>query len=1089
MCLSNIRRAVVLSFIIVVACHFVAPTSSFGQASTKGTITGTVTDPTGAVIPGAEITISNIETGFTRTITTDQSGNYTAISLDPGSYRVEVLVQGFQRAIRAEIRLAVQATAHADFELQIGQVSEEVVVEGREEILQTTQTSVAGLVTDQQILRLPTLTRRFTDLMRTQMGVVDPEMVNPEFGASGAGGFANGQRIDTNTFTLDGSNLNDPGFPGNAISTTRPIPLEAIKEYAVQLSNPDATFGTSSGAQVAMTTKSGTNDFHGSLFYSHRNNVFNAADFFNPSGEASPLKTHQFGFSIGGPIVEDKTFFFGTYEGFREGRGLVIGGNVPSEALLVQVPDDAAHGFLQSVMRVSYLKTPDVVPAGACAPPFTGLSAAGCTGRGTFTPTSDFVADTFLIRIDHQFSPNDRLYGRYYYTKNEGPSRYLFSPSGTSDFFSIKRNYNFLVSYDHIFSPTAANTFRASFYRPVTRFPPFGSRPELNQFGINGDDFHAADSLPFIIFAGTGMSLLGQFPIFPFARPQYEVQVNDDFTLVRGAHQLRFGIERYQIHLNETISNNLRPFLLFIGFGNPFFPVGVTDGNSLSLEQNIPVDPDNFQRGYRQINWGLYITDTHRVTNKVTFNYGLRWEYYGIPHERNGALHNLYQADSSGSPIPDVRITDFTNVVLAQAGDCSGCLNFFKKTYTNFQPRFGIAYQVLPKTVVRAGYSLIFNPWYYEQFNSVRFNAPETVSVLLNFQPFGTTATLASAVGAQNAYGVDPGFTPAYTQSWSLFIQQGITADSSFKIGYVGNKGTKLSQLLTPNFGASPSTPRPNSNFAIIDLMTTTGLSTYHGLQTEFLHRFSKGLIFQVNYTWAKSLDNASISHTVFGRDRIVPQNSFAPRDNYGPSDFDISHLLRGNWFYELPFGEGKPWAGSSNKVARTLLSGWNISGIFTVQTGHPFNILSGIDSNGDGNNNDRAVFLSGTVDQLLASGGDPAQYLSATVACPAGQPAGAVCTQSGVVLGGDYSLGAPIGRNSVEGPSMANFDLVLGKTTQLTETVRMEFKAEFYNAFNITNFQPPDPGPNQITSPTFGRILLTRTRPRELQFSLRFEF
>jgi hypothetical protein len=539
-----------------------------------------------------------------------------------------------------------------------------------------------------------------------------------------------------------------------------------------------------------------------------------------------------------------------------------------------------------------------------------------------------------------------------------------------------------------------------------------------------------------MILAGTGMSLLGQFPIFPFKRPQHEIQINDDFSLLLGAHQLKFGVERYQINLNETISNNLKPTTVFVGFGgNPFFPVGVTDANFLSSEQNFPVAPDNFQRGYRQTNWSLYVTDTHRLTNSVTLNYGLRWEYFGIPHERHGALHNLYQADAGGNPIPGKKITDITNVVIAQAGDCAGCLNFFKKKFTNFQPRFGIAYNIFPKTVVRAGYGLIFNPWYYEQFNPVRFNAPETISTLINFQPFGTRATPASALPEQNAYAVDPDYTPAHTQSWSLFVEQGLTSNSSFKIGYVGNKGTKLSQLLTPNFGASPSGPRPNPGFSIIDLMTTSGLSTYHGLQSEFVQRFHRGLSLQVNYTWSKSLDNSSISHTVFGRDRIVPQNSLTPRSNYGPSDYDIRHLFRGNWHYELPFGGGKPWLNSSNKALRTAVSGWNISGIFTVQSGHPFNILSGADSNGDGNVNDRAVFLSGTYDQLLASGGDKAQYLSPTVACPPGTPPGSVCTQSGVVLSGDYSLGSPSGRSAVEGPSMTNFDLVLGKITSLSRT------------------------------------------------------
>ncbi|CAN5839839.1 hypothetical protein BH18ACI4_BH18ACI4_01780 [soil metagenome] len=1063
--MSCIRMSLALLFCLA---SMLEPTRCKAQASSKGTISGVIVDAAGAVIPDAHVKATNIATNFSRETTTDSSGIFSILSVDPGTYRVEASAPGFSSSVIQTVGVAVQSIAEVKIELRPGDVTESVLISSEQEVLKTQDTSVSGLVSNQQISLLPTQTRNFADLMRLQPGVQDPQMANPEFGASGAGGFANGQRLDTNTFTLDGSNLNDPGFPGNAISTQRPVPLEAIKEFRVQLASAEAAYGTSSGAQVAMSTKSGGNDLHGSLFYYVRNDVFDARDPLSRRSQASPLKQHQYGFSVSGPVVKDKTFYFGTYEGYNQNRGLVIGGTVPTEALYSQIPNDAAHGFLSSVLRASYRVLPDVFVPGAL------------TGIATFEPTQESRAHTFLVRVDHTITPKDRIYGRYYYTDNKGVSIYLFSPSGTTDFLSLKKNQNFLLNYDRILSPKATNSLRASWYSPFTDFPAFGSRPELNQFGINGDDLDEADGLPFMVFPGTGLTLLGQFLILPFDRPQNIWQVNDDVAWQLGKHEMKMGGQYYRVVIGETISNNLRPQIVFVGLN------ALRTGTYNSLQQNFPVAPATFRRDYTNTNYAAYISDTFRVNQKLTLNLGLRWDYFGVPSEKNGFLHNVYEADASGNPIADKSPANFRNLTVAQAGDCSGCLNFFKQRFLLFQPRFGLSFKVFEKTVVRAGYSYMYNPFYYEQFNPVRFNSPETISTNLFNQPFGITPSLANISPIQNIYGVDPGLRPSSAQSWNFTVQQEITTNSTFTVAYVGTRSSHLTQLLTPNLGANvPQARRQNQDFAIVDFLTDSGFSNYHALQTEYLQRLSGGFSIQANYTFSKALDNSSIAHTVFGRDRIVPLDSFNPRLDYARSDFDLPHVFRVNFYYDLPIGSHgwKP----SNKFLSSLLSNWHLSGITSLQSGHPFSILSGIDSNGDGNVNDRAVFLQGTPNDLIISQG--VQYLSPRVPCPAGVTAGAVCTESGVIMHSNYALGAPSGRNIVNGPKFFGVDLTVGRDFKITESTRLQFRAEFYNALNHPNFRSPYPGPNQISSGSFGRSLTTRSNPREIQFALRYEF
>jgi len=526
--------------------------------------------------------------------------------------------------------------------------------------------------------------------------------------------------------------------------------------------------------------------------------------------------------------------------------------------------------------------------------------------------------------------------------------------------------------------------------------------------------------------------------------------------------------------------------VVFLGFtGTPW---ALDTGTYLSAQQNIPIEPDSFLRGYKQTNYSWYVSDVYRATRKLTFNLGLRWEYFGIPSERYGYLHNVYQADASGNPIEDAPITDVTNIVVAQAGDCSGCLRLFKRTLTNFQPRIGLAYELLPKTVLRAGYALMFNPPYFEEFNNVRLNPPETASSTLFGQPFGTFPPPVFGVG-QNLTAVDPSFSPSYTQSWSLTLQQQVTTDSSLSVRYVGARGLDLAQILSPNRGANtPSPLRPNPNYGVIDYLSTASFSNYHGMEVEFLHRFTRGLYLQANYTWAKSLDTASISHIVFGRAPIVSTNDASTGSDYGRSVFDVNHVFRVNLNYELPFGRGKPWGTTDNAFLNHLISGWVVSGIVTATSGFPFSILSGVDSNGDGEINDRAVFLSGSYNDLLnPDRNQPAnsQWLS-PLTC-AGTPL--ICTSAtGVQLTGDYSLGAPSGRDILSGPRTLNFDLTVGKRFPITEKVNLGFRAEFYNAFNITNYQIPY-GTTTIGAQNFGQILTTSLPAREIQFSLRLDF
>lgn len=1047
--------AILWVLLINLFCH--------GQASVTGQVAGVVEDPSGAVIPGAQITLRSHTTNAVRQTTTSGSGNYTFALVEPGRYQVRCEKQGFKTAIRREITVQTQSTAQVDFVLELGAMVTTVVADAREEVLQTRDATVSELVDTTKIEELPNPSRYFARFTELQPGVVQEGTPSTKYGGTGVGGFVNGMRLDNNTVTLDGASLDDPTFPGDGSGDTVHIPLDGVQEMRIVLSNGGPLVGTSTGGQINVTSRTGTNELHGSAFEYFRNEALNARDFFAP--EKTPFRQHIYGFSLGAPIVKDKHFVYGTYERYQRDIDVTITNFRPTPLLLSQIPGGPVFGFLREALDAAY-------------PPATpGFDPTQLLAEFTTTLPRILRDHIFLIRTDHQLTENDKLFFRAFFVDSfidaSGFSRDF--PTDTSGFLLTPRNTNFVGGYTKIINPRQVNEFRASIFRLRNNLFGKPTPPALVDLGFNPDST-GPGGFPFFIPAGTGLPLLGQIPDFPIDRFQNVYQLSDTYTIQHGAHSIVLGADFYRAIANSTLNTALRPITLFVGFGEPFgFGVpGLTSGLFLLQQQNFFINPERAVRGLRRTDWAFYVGDTWRIHPRVTLDLGLRYEYFGRVGDDNPELmNNLYQADSSGNPIPNVPISDITQVALHQVGGDGG-FPMHRRNANNWGPRLGIAFRVLDNTVIRAGYSIFYSKPYFEQFNKNRFNPPFVVSTTIFFQPFGSAGDPLTNGDIPNVTGVSPGWKTPSVQNYNLTIEHEITPDMTVSAAYVGSVGRHLSILRNPNLGDAPAGPRPNPNFGIIDLLDSVGVSSYNSLQLQVAQRLRNGLSFQVNYTFAKSLDIRSLAHATLGRDEVVPSDDSNLRLDYGRSDFDITHSFKTNFHYELPLGPGKPWGSSWSGITRHLFADWAVSAIGNIRSGFPFSVYSDQDLNGDGIVQDRAPIIGDAQDIVI---NQDLQYLDPNAI--------------GTVILNDPSL-PPSGRNIFSGPGFHVWDLAIAKKFNLSERALLDFRTELLNAFNHPNFQAMTlTEGNSVAAGGggFGRIIRTAADARIIQFSLRLSF
>lgn len=1023
------------------------------------TILGVVKDSTGAVVPDANLTARNVDTGQTRTTVSGGDGSYRMPALPVGNYSVRVEHPGFQADVRSGLTLTVSQEVVANFALQVGAMAQTVSVTADAPLVNTTTGSLGGLVNEQKVAELPLNGRNFIDLTLLQTGVALDKNHTGTGPASGTWYSSNGAPPRSNTFLLDGAIMGNAYAASAGSVSGSSLGIEGIREYRVVTNFFSAEYGLTMGSQMLIVTKGGTNSFHGSLFEYLRNSALDARNFFDYKTVAirrrlPEYQRNQFGGSLGGPLKKDKTFFFATYEGLRQRLGVTTVDDVIPPA------SKADGGLVQQI-------APAIKPLLALFPD-PNLP----NNRFTYPFSQPTGEDYGQIRADQNFSTHDNAFVRYTVDDNQ-----ITYPQSYPQFFGIRssRNQFGTLSENHVFSPSLLSSFRFSFSRTAFRS---ASSP-----GFLGPQFSFIPGAQMGTISIGQVTMLGPDATTPGNVIQNILTWSDDVFYTRGRHSLKLGtlINRYRIYLANP--NNYRGALSFANIQN--FLLGQATSYTAQTPGSIS------DRTYSYSTVGFYGQDDLRISSRLTLNLGLRYEFLTQPQEVRG----------HGAALRDVQHDAKTTLGPP----------FKNPSLKNFSPRFGFAWDVQGdgKTAVRAGFGLLYDiATFGSSLNiaaagtppfsssSTVTNPPPIVSLPLFFPP----SSIGKAVRT-----VDYLLPQPHLLQYNLTIERQLPWSTTVMLAYGGSRGINIlrtvegnptvPQILPDGRQFWPvGAPRTNPAWGTIEFKTGGSNSWYHSLQFGVAKRLTKGLQFQSSYTWSKLLDETQsqlspddASGSIFGSDPNHP-----PTDK-GPASFDITQVWRFNAIYRIP-------SLHASGISEKAFSGWWLSGILSLQSGYPFTVALNSNRSRSGVNGgaaaiDRPDLVPGRNHGNIVSG--------ATAGC------------SGVAPG--RQLGTPIlyfdpcaftipaagflgtaGRSILRGPGLENLDFSLVKDTairHLGEGGKLEFRAEVFNILNRPNFLIPNRIVFAATQnaepaiPNAGQIAGTATTSRQIQFALKLLF
>jgi len=855
-------------------------------AQSRATLQGRVVDPTGVVMAGVGITVRNRATGLERIVQTDGEGNYQVAALPVGAYRIEVRASGFQSQIVESLIVEVGLTAVQDFQLRLGDVSQEVTVTAASQAVERTTISVGHVVDPREVQETPLNGRHFLDILLLAPGSVTP----PQNGFStppmrGLGALAintAGNREETVNYLVNGITLNNLTYSSISFQPS----IDTVQESKIDNSTLSAEYGQSSGAVVNIATRSGTNDLHGELFEFLRNDALDARNFFDfGSDRPPPFKRNQFGGHLGGPIIKNKAFFFFSYEGLRQHQGLELNSVVLSDAERASALDPVIMKLIQLIPRAN------------------SLDSSG-TPRFIGSATAPVEVDQWTGDVSYNLAKNSRLHGYYDIQHNDSTEPNLFG--NTLPGFGHRlyaRRQIFTLNETDTFGSNVVNEARFGFNRLYATNTP---NAQLNptDYGIL-DGISQPIGLPQINIAGGSLNFGGPAP-FPSGRGDTTFVVADIMSLLSGQHSLKFGGEYRQF-----LNNNFR-----VGTGTFNFPT-VADfladaANSFSITLG------NQSSSIAEGALGFFVQDNYRIRPNLTFELGLRYDWNMTPSER---YNRFIIFDPQSASLLRVGV-DFDEI--------------YHQNSRNVQPRVGFAWDPLGlgKTVVRAAYAILTDQPMTSVVIPTSTNPPlATPLTFTGTVQFENAINLAQAAGLAPQT-VDHGFDNAYMQSWNLNIQHELTPDLAFMVGYFGSKGTHLilrRNINQPVDGVRPypslstSSPiLPGTSLGNITQAEGTGNSSYNALWVTGKQRLTRGLQLNASYTWSKSVDYNSLSSQ-----GVVVQNSYDLRGDHGLSDFDARHRFVVSAIYELPFGGNQ------------YVEGWQFAAIVQIQSGNPVNIVT----------------------------------------------------------------------------------------------------------------------------------------------------
>jgi outer membrane receptor protein involved in Fe transport len=1078
----------VVGFWLFVFCFLTARAQQI-----TGSVRGSVVDPSGAIVQNAGVAAKQRETGFTRSSITDRDGNYSLIELPVGHYQITVEARGFRKYLREDIVVNVNATLTLPVRLTVGSENESLEVSANADLLQTTVSSLGKAVLQRELLDLPLDGRNFSQLGLLQPGVAPLTAGLREAGGSlrdGQSYAVDGQRPESNNFLIDGAdndNAVDAGF------VIKP-PIDAIAEFRILTHNANAEFGRSTGSTTNIITRSGSNAFHGALWDFFRNDAMDASDF--STSTIQPLKQNQFGGTFGGPIVQDKTFIFGYYEGFRSRKGETVAATVPSlqerQGLFPQPLLDFSSG------------QPVPVPGGqltALDPIATNILSfypLPNHGANTFITTQSFVqnVDQFGLRFDHYLSTSDTLNFRYMYSG--GPTTDPLSTSGAGvpgfPVGEMDRAQNFGVQDTHVFSPSVIAVLRFSYLRNTFLFDQHLNHESPSDLGFQYQPtLPGAAGPPFIQVAG--YASVGD----PITGPRNTYQNTFDFSTslswIRGRHELKFGggFQRDQINAEQGIASN--GFFVFAPF-----PYSDAFANFLS---GAPVfflqGGGDLSRHIRGKALNFYGQDSYRFAPRLTLNYGLRYEL-PFPNTELGNRQNLF--------VPGAQSRVFPNAPpgLLYPGDPGVPAGLIPVQKTAFAPRVGLAWDPTGSSqwLLTAGYGIFYEPYYTGQGGPLQdpISAPPYLQTpQVNFPNF------ADPFNGGNPFGlsfsepltllvVSPRLRLPYAQDWHLTTQHSLGKDWLWEIGYVGTTGVRLPRFIEANpavyipgqstennvnqrrlySGCTLAQPTP-CLYGSVGEIASAANSSYNALDSSLQKRFGRGVAFLASYTYSKSIDDVSsfnitgsASQPVAGENDLA-QNPFDLGAERGRSLFDARHRFVFSYQWSLPFLQ------RSSAWYAHVLGNWQLNGIVTLSTGTPFSVFDPSDTSLQGSAPEISGFSSNRpnlVGNPNAGPHTPQEWFNPAVFQRLTPDPNSPVQQFGNE-----------GRNVVQGPGYANWDFAATKIIRIAEGKDLQFRGELFNFLNHTNLRLPD---SDISSPTFGQIH-SDLGPRVIQVAMKLLF